>query len=58
MGKPHEAVAWLSRVAETGMPNYPLFRNNPSMSKLRGNLEFEEFMARLKPRWDQLAASL
>lgn len=58
MGKPHEAVAWLSRVAGTGMPNYPLFRDNPSMSKLRGNSEFEEFMARLKPRWDQLAASL
>lgn len=58
MGKPHEAVAWLSRVAGSGMPNYPLFRDNPSMSKLRGNSEFEEFMARLKPRWDQLAASL
>jgi TolB-like protein/DNA-binding winged helix-turn-helix (wHTH) protein/cytochrome c-type biogenesis protein CcmH/NrfG len=58
MGKPHEAVAWLSRVAGTGMPNYPLFRDNLSMSKLRGNSEFEEFMARLKPRWDQLAASL
>ncbi len=58
MGKPHEAVSWLRRVAGTGMPNYPLFRDNPSMSKLRGNPEFEEFMAGLKPRWDQLAASL
>jgi TolB-like protein/DNA-binding winged helix-turn-helix (wHTH) protein len=58
MGKSHEAVAWLGRVAGTGMPNYPLFRDNPSMNKLRGNSEFEEFMARLKPRWDQLAASL
>jgi TolB-like protein/DNA-binding winged helix-turn-helix (wHTH) protein/lipoprotein NlpI len=58
MGKPHEAVTWLRRVAGAGMPNYPLFRDNPSMSKLRGNPEFEEFMAGLKPRWDQLAASL
>jgi TolB-like protein/DNA-binding winged helix-turn-helix (wHTH) protein len=58
MGKPHEAVTWLRRVAETGMPNYPLFRDSPSTSKLRGNPEFEEFMAGLKPRWDQLAASL
>ena len=57
MGKPHEAVAWLRRVAGTGMPNYPLFRDNPSMSKLRGNAEFEEFMAGLKPRWEQLATS-
>ena len=58
MGKPDEAVAWLRRAAETGMPNYPLFRDNPSMSKLHGNPEYEQFMAQLKRRWDQLAASL
>ncbi len=58
MGKPHEAVTWLRRVAETGMPNYPLSRDNPSMSRLHGNPEYEQFMAQLKLRWDQLAASL
>jgi TolB-like protein/DNA-binding winged helix-turn-helix (wHTH) protein len=58
MGKPHEAVAWLRRTAETGMPNYPLFRDNPSMIKLRGNPEYEEFMAGLKLRWEQLTASI
>jgi len=58
MGKPHEAVTWLKRVAERGMPNYPLFRDNPSMSKLHGNPEYEEFMAQLKLRWDQLTAGL
>ena len=58
MGKPHEAVAWLKRVAGTGMPNYPLFHENPSMSKLHGNPEYEQFMAQLKLRWDQLAAGL
>ena len=58
MGKPHEAVTWLRRVADGGMPNYPLFRDNPSMSKLHGNPEYEQFMAELKLRWDQLAASL
>lgn len=58
MGKPHQAVAWLRRAAETGMPNYPLFRDNPSINKLHGNPEYEQFMAQLKRRWDQLAASL
>jgi serine/threonine protein kinase/tetratricopeptide (TPR) repeat protein len=58
MGKPHEAVTWLRRVADGGMPNYPLFRDNPSMSKLHGNLEYEQFMAELKLRWDQVAANL
>jgi TolB-like protein/DNA-binding winged helix-turn-helix (wHTH) protein/lipopolysaccharide biosynthesis regulator YciM len=56
--KPHEAVTWLRRVAESGMPNYPLFCDDPSMSKLRGNPEYEQFMAGLKLRWDQLAGSL
>jgi TolB-like protein/DNA-binding winged helix-turn-helix (wHTH) protein/Tfp pilus assembly protein PilF len=55
MGKPHQAVAWLRRVAEGGMPNYPLFHDNPSMSKLRGNPEYDQFMAEFKLRWDQLA---
>jgi tetratricopeptide (TPR) repeat protein len=58
MGKPHEAVAWLRHAAETGMPNYPLFHDNPSMKKLYGNPEYEQFMAEFKPRWDQLAAGL
>ena len=58
MGKPHEAVTWLRRVAATGMPNYPLFHDNPSMSKLRGNPEYDQFMAEFKLRWDQLAAEI
>ena len=58
MGKPHEAVAWLRHAAETGMPNYPLFHDNPSMSKLHGNPEYEQFMAQFKARWDPFAASL
>jgi tetratricopeptide (TPR) repeat protein len=58
MGKPHEAVQWLSRTAEIGMPNYPLFHENPSMKKLYGNPKYEQFMAEFKPRWDQFAASL
>jgi TolB-like protein/DNA-binding winged helix-turn-helix (wHTH) protein len=58
MGKPHEAVVWLRHAAETGMPNYPLFHDNPSMNKLHGNPEYEQFVAEFKPRWDQLAAGL
>ncbi len=58
MDKPREALAWLKRVAEGGMPNYPLFRDNPSMRKLHGYPEYEQFMAELKLRWDQLTAGL
>jgi len=58
MGKTREAVTWLKRVAESGMPNYPLFHDNPSMRKLHGDPAYEQFMAQLKIRWDQLAVSL
>ena len=58
MGKGHEAVDWLKIVADGGMPNYPLFHDNPSMLKLRGNPEYELFMSELKVRWDHLAATL
>jgi TolB-like protein/DNA-binding winged helix-turn-helix (wHTH) protein len=58
MGKPHEAVEWLRRTSQIGMPNYPLFHDNPSMKKLAGNQEYEQFMAEFKPRWDQFAQSL
>jgi TolB-like protein/DNA-binding winged helix-turn-helix (wHTH) protein len=58
MGRPHDAVLWLRRTSQIGMPNLPLFRDNPSMKKLVGNPEYEQFMAEFKPRWEHFAASL
>ena len=58
MGKPHEAVEWLRRTAQIGMPNYPLFHDNPSMKKLTGNPEYQLFISEFKPQWDQFASSL
>ena len=58
LGNAEEAVHWLSIAAETGMPNYPLFANNPSLRKLRGDVVYEKFLASLKPRWDQIVAQV
>jgi len=58
LGRPHDAVLWLRRTSQIGMPNLPLFRDNPSMKKLAGNPEYEQFMAGFKPRWEHFAASL
>jgi eukaryotic-like serine/threonine-protein kinase len=58
MGKAHEAVRWLRYDTQNGMPNYPLFRENPSMKKLAGNKEYEEFMSELKPKWEELAKAI
>jgi eukaryotic-like serine/threonine-protein kinase len=54
LGDPTNAVAMLRKCAETGMPNYALFRNDPGMKSLQGNKEYEAFMAALKPRWDEM----
>jgi serine/threonine protein kinase/lipoprotein NlpI len=57
LGKTRDAITWLKRAAESGMPNYPLFHDNPSMRKLHGDPAYERFMAQLKLHWDQLAGS-
>jgi TolB-like protein/cytochrome c-type biogenesis protein CcmH/NrfG len=49
------AVSMLRRCTDTGMPNYPLFRDDPGMRPLHGNKEYESFMAALKPRWEEMS---
>ena len=55
LGRADDAVRFLRQAAQNGMPNYPLFRDNPSLRKLSGNAGYEQFMRDLKPRWDSLA---
>ena len=57
LGRADDAVHWLDFAANNGMPNYPLFRNNPSVRKLHGNAAYEAFMAALRLRWDQMVAT-
>ena len=58
MASPKEAVHWLDFSANSGMPNYPLFHDNPSMRKLHGNADYEKFMSDLRLRWDQISAQI
>src|SRR5258708_25613684 len=53
-GKSAEAVRWLRKTVETGMPNYPMFARDPNLARIRASPEFVEFMAELKPRWDAM----
>jgi tetratricopeptide (TPR) repeat protein len=48
LGQKADAVEWLRRAAENGMPNYPLFRNDPNLRSLQGDPEYEALMARLQ----------
>ena len=48
LGRKADAVTWLRRTAENGLPNYPLFRNDPNLRGLQGDARYEELMATLE----------
>jgi TolB-like protein len=58
MGKKKEAVQWLKRTAEEGMPCYPLFEKDPFLNNLRGDPEFESFMRGMKAQWERFRTAL
>jgi tetratricopeptide (TPR) repeat protein len=53
-GKRAEAVHWLRKTVETGMPDYPLFARDPNFARVRASAEFVQFMAELKPRYEAM----
>ncbi|MBK5293379.1 MAG: protein kinase [Acidobacteriia bacterium] len=50
--KPVEAVKWLQKTVEYGMPNYLLFTRDPNLGRIRSSPEFVRFMAELRPQWE------
>jgi TolB-like protein len=48
LGRKAEAVEWLRRTADNGMPNYPLFRNDPNLRSLQGDPDYERLMTLLE----------
>ena len=54
-GKTEEAVRWLRKTAETGLPNYPMFARDPYLDRIRREPSFIAFMADLKTRWEGYA---
>jgi TolB-like protein/tetratricopeptide (TPR) repeat protein len=52
LGRKAEAVDWLRRTGENGMPNYPLFRNDPNLRSLQGDRGYEALMSRLEQQYE------
>jgi DNA-binding winged helix-turn-helix (wHTH) protein/Tfp pilus assembly protein PilF len=48
LGKPRQAISLLQRAKDMGLPNYPLFRNDPHFQCLRNHPPFPRLMADLK----------
>ncbi|MBM3810307.1 MAG: hypothetical protein FJW20_01605 [Acidimicrobiia bacterium] len=51
-GNAGEAVKWLRKTDQYGMPNYLLFSRTPHLEKIRGSAEYKQYMAERKARWE------
>jgi len=52
IGNPARALSVLKKAAGTGLPNYPLFRDDPHFATLRNHPEFLRLLAGLKREWE------
>ena len=57
LGRPGEALRWLTMAANQGYPSYTRFSNDRNLDPLRGQAEFEALLARLRQdhqRWQSM----
>ena len=47
-----QALKWLARAVETGLPCYPWYERDSLLQPIRGNSEFQRFMAQLRKSWE------
>jgi len=52
LGRPAEAVKHLERAAKTGLPNCPLFRDDPHFASLHGEPAYESLLRKLGREWE------
>src|SRR6185503_20532597 len=48
LGRPDEALKWLTTAANEGYPSYPRFSTDESLAPLRGHAGFVALLARLR----------
>ena len=56
--RPDSAVQWLRRVADGGMPCYPLFAGDPFLDRIRQDPGFIAFLREQEAQWKRLRATL
>jgi serine/threonine protein kinase/DNA-binding SARP family transcriptional activator/tetratricopeptide (TPR) repeat protein len=56
--QPDSAVQWLRRVADGGMPCYPLFASDPFLNKIRADRGFVAFIREQKTQWERWRTTL
>jgi serine/threonine-protein kinase len=53
LGDSSEALKWLERAANTGLPCYPWYERDQLLQPLRDDQKFRNFMARLRSSWEE-----
>jgi len=53
LGEADEALEWLQHSAAEGFPCYPVFASDPDLAPLANDPRFQDFLARLKARWER-----
>jgi DNA-binding SARP family transcriptional activator len=52
------AVQWLRRVADGGMPCYPLFASDPFLNNIRNDPGFQIFLREQRDQWERFRTTL
>ena len=52
LGNPARAIALLRKASSTGLPSYPVYREDPHFHSLREQPEFLSLMGKLKREWE------
>ena len=58
LGDADKALEFLRRTAASGMPCYPLFRDDPHLRSLARDPRFQKFMEETRLRWEELGKKL
>jgi hypothetical protein len=58
LGEADKALEFLGRTAASGMPCYPLFRDDPHLRSLARDPRFQQFMETMRLRWEELTKKL
>jgi TPR repeat protein len=54
LGDSSEALKWLERAADTGLPCYPWYERDQLLQPLKDDQRFRNFMARLRSAWEEV----